>query len=364
MSLRALDAGRIALRPDQDEVVVHHRIALHAEAVGDEFLLLRLGVHEHHVGVAAPAGVERLAGALRDHLHVDAGLGLEQRQDVAEQAGVLGRGGRGDDDRLVLRGRGGRGGKQRERRRMAIKRDGGSCMMALLRSDVLGCSDQQLAGDEPAGLLASSVRRRNSAAGPLSTMRPRCISTISPASRRASPRSCVDITTLMPRAATARITSSIALVAAGSRLAVGSSRNSTSGSRASARASASRCCSPPESRRAGRSPKSGEADEGEQFVDACRPFAARRRRRSPAHSEVGGGAAAKHDRPLEHDGAAQRRRMRAAAPGDAPAGRLDQAHGDAQQRGLAGAVRPDQHGRRAGRSVSETRSRIVTSRTA
>ena len=103
--LAALDAGRIALRPDQDEVVVHHRIALHAEAFGDEFLLLRLGVHEHHVGIAAPAGVERLAGALRDDLHVDAGLGLEQRQDVAEQAGILRRGGRGDDDRFVLRRR-------------------------------------------------------------------------------------------------------------------------------------------------------------------------------------------------------------------------------------------------------------------
>ena len=103
MSFDALDAGRIALRADQDEVVVHHRIALHAEAFGEEFLFRRLGVHEHHVGVAAPAGVERLAGALRHHLHVDAGLGLEQRQDVAEQAGILRRGGRGDDDRFVLR---------------------------------------------------------------------------------------------------------------------------------------------------------------------------------------------------------------------------------------------------------------------
>ena len=99
----ALDAGRIALRADQDEVVVHDGVALHAEAVGDELLLLRLGMDEHHVGIAAPAGVERLAGALRHHLHVDAGLRLEQRQDVAEQAGILGRGRRGDDDRLVLR---------------------------------------------------------------------------------------------------------------------------------------------------------------------------------------------------------------------------------------------------------------------
>src|SRR5262249_49318658 len=65
----AFDAARIALRPDQDEIVVHHGVSFAAETVGDEFLLLRLGVHEHHVGVAASASVERLAGALRHHLH-------------------------------------------------------------------------------------------------------------------------------------------------------------------------------------------------------------------------------------------------------------------------------------------------------
>ena len=44
-------------------------IALHAFAFGEEFLFRRFGVHEHDVGVAAPAGVERLAGALRDDFH-------------------------------------------------------------------------------------------------------------------------------------------------------------------------------------------------------------------------------------------------------------------------------------------------------
>ena len=78
MSLRAADFRRIGLRPDQDEVVVHHVEALHAVALGEEFLLERLGVHEHHVGVAAPADVERLAGAERDHAHLDAGLLLER----------------------------------------------------------------------------------------------------------------------------------------------------------------------------------------------------------------------------------------------------------------------------------------------
>jgi hypothetical protein len=78
------DVGGIALRTDQNEVVVHDRMSLHALAFGEKFFLRRLGVHEHHIGVAAPAGVERLASALRHDFHVDAGLLLEQRQDVAE----------------------------------------------------------------------------------------------------------------------------------------------------------------------------------------------------------------------------------------------------------------------------------------
>jgi hypothetical protein len=77
---------------------------------------------------------------------------------------------------------------------------------------------------------------------------------MSPPIRRASPRLCVDITILMPRALMVWMMSSVALVAAGSRLAVGSSRNRISGSLASARAMARRCCSPPDMRRAGRSP--------------------------------------------------------------------------------------------------------------
>ena len=57
---------------------------------------------EHDVGIAAARGIERLPGALRHHLHLDAGLGLEHRQDVAEQAGILRRGGRGHHDRFIL----------------------------------------------------------------------------------------------------------------------------------------------------------------------------------------------------------------------------------------------------------------------
>ena len=344
--LGALDAGRIALRPDQDEVVVHHRIALHAEAFGDELLFLRLGMHEHHVGIAAAAGVERLAGALRHHLHVDAGLRLEQRQDVAEQAGVLGRGGRGDDDRFVLR----------ERAARRSEAGGARSRAAMSMYGVSSMFEFSLLVVRPAIRRRGTLRPRRSAAcrrmtrrRRVSTTRPRCSSTISPASRRASPRSCVDITTLMPRAATARMMSSIALVAAGSRLAVGSSRNSTSGSRASARASASRCCSPPDSRRAGAVAETDRARPA-RAVRRCgarvRRAECRRRQRI---ADIGGGAAAEHHRALEHDGAARGGDIFAAAPGDAPARRRDQPHRDAQQRGLAGAVRPDQHRRRARR---------------
>ena len=87
---------------DQHEVIVHNRIALQAKTFGEKFLLGRLGMHEHHIGIAAPGGVERLAGALRHHLHVDAGLFLEDRQQIAEQAGILRRGRRSDNDRFFL----------------------------------------------------------------------------------------------------------------------------------------------------------------------------------------------------------------------------------------------------------------------
>ena len=59
------------------------------------------------------------------------------------------------------------------------------------------------------------------------------------------------MTILVPSSAIATIVSSITWVAAGSRLAVGSSRKSTCGRKAQERASASRCCSPKESTRAG-----------------------------------------------------------------------------------------------------------------
>ena len=70
----------IVLRSDHDEVVVHDVAPADTFTFGDEAILRFAIVHEHDVRVAAPANVERLAGAQGDDVHRDAGLFLEQRQ--------------------------------------------------------------------------------------------------------------------------------------------------------------------------------------------------------------------------------------------------------------------------------------------
>ena len=82
----ALRAGRVIGRADEHEIVVHHRTPRQAEALGDELLFGGLVVHEDDVGVAAPAHVERLAGADRNHAHIDAARLLEGRQQVREKS--------------------------------------------------------------------------------------------------------------------------------------------------------------------------------------------------------------------------------------------------------------------------------------
>jgi hypothetical protein len=110
--LAAGDLRGVGLRSDQDEVVVHDVAPVDARAFGDELVLGGTIVHEHDVRVAAAADVERLAGADRDDLHGDAGLARERGKQVPEQARLLGRGRRRDDDRSVLR----EDGKRDERR--------------------------------------------------------------------------------------------------------------------------------------------------------------------------------------------------------------------------------------------------------
>jgi hypothetical protein len=96
--LAAADAGEIALSADQDEVVVHHRVALYAESIGEKFFFSALGVDKHGIGVPATPDIKGLAGALGDHLHINTGLGLDQRQYVSEQARVFRRSRRGDNN--------------------------------------------------------------------------------------------------------------------------------------------------------------------------------------------------------------------------------------------------------------------------
>ena len=87
------DFRRIVLRADEDEIVVHHVLAVAAVAFGDELVLGGAVVHEQHVGVAAAADVQRLTGADGDDADLDPGRLLEFRQNPAEQAGLLGGGG-------------------------------------------------------------------------------------------------------------------------------------------------------------------------------------------------------------------------------------------------------------------------------
>ena len=71
----------------------------------------------------------------------------------------------------------------------------------------------------------------------------------------------------------------------GSRLAVGSSRNSTSGRTAQARASARRCCWPPDSARAGRCAELGEADALQRLRRRARRARARGTPRQPQRQQ-------------------------------------------------------------------------------
>src|ERR1700733_6065496 len=85
---------RIGGRADNDEIVVHNVAAIDAVAVGDEFVLARTVVDQERIGVAVLADHQRLAGADRNDVDAHAGRGLEDRKDIAEQPGVLGRRGR------------------------------------------------------------------------------------------------------------------------------------------------------------------------------------------------------------------------------------------------------------------------------
>ena len=99
--VRTRDPGRVACGAYHDEVVVHQVEARAAVALRHERLFGGLVVHQEEVGIAVPRKPQRLAGADRDDAHLDPGLGLEQRQQTVEEAGVLGGRGGSDGDEVA-----------------------------------------------------------------------------------------------------------------------------------------------------------------------------------------------------------------------------------------------------------------------
>src|SRR5713101_7194671 len=88
---------------------------------------------------------------------------------------------------------------------------------------------------------------RSTAPRPSSTMRPWSMKTMRLATLRANPISWVTTTMVMPSRARPAMTSSTSLIISGSSAEVGSSNSMHTGSSASDRAIATRCCWPPES---------------------------------------------------------------------------------------------------------------------
>src|SRR5579871_467355 len=98
----------------------------------------------------------------------------------------------------------------------------------------------------------SRVRRwrgslRTCLGGPSSTTTPPSMKTMRSATSRAKPISCVTTSMVIPSSARPRIAASTSPTSSGSSAEVASSNNMASGSMASARAMATRCCWPPES---------------------------------------------------------------------------------------------------------------------
>ena len=168
---------------------------------------------------------------------------------------------------------------------------------------------------------------------------PAIISTTSPPRRRASPRLCVAITTLMPRAVMSGIDVLDRLgrrrVEARGRLVEEQHiRVRGEGPRQGERAAVPRRRYCP-GRRSRRSDRATFAD-ADCARRSGRPAACQR------IAQVGRGAPPEHHRPLEHDGAAIGRRIRRVRPSSTRRRWANEAHGEAQQGGLARAVRPDQ----------------------
>ena len=75
----AFGFGRVRLRTNQHEIVVHHRKALDGNTIGHHLFFGRRVVHKQHVGIAAPPHVQRLAGTQSDHFHIHPGGFFKRR---------------------------------------------------------------------------------------------------------------------------------------------------------------------------------------------------------------------------------------------------------------------------------------------
>src|SRR5262249_5664343 len=84
-----LDASWVVFRPNEDEVIVHNRVALHSVALGYELFFRRFSVDKNDIRVASSSSIEGLTCSLSDNLYVDSSLGFEQRQDVPKQSRIL-----------------------------------------------------------------------------------------------------------------------------------------------------------------------------------------------------------------------------------------------------------------------------------
>ena len=72
--MAASDMRRIGGGSDDDKIVPRDLPARRAMPLRDELLLGFRVVHKDEIGIAAPCRVERLSGALRQHMHIDPGL--------------------------------------------------------------------------------------------------------------------------------------------------------------------------------------------------------------------------------------------------------------------------------------------------
>ena len=86
--LPALDAGGIALWPNQHEVVAHHRKSFDAFAFGDKLQFCYFGMYEYDIGFTTPASIKCLTGPQLQHFHGNAGLLREDGKQVIKQARV------------------------------------------------------------------------------------------------------------------------------------------------------------------------------------------------------------------------------------------------------------------------------------